>query len=150
MKQGKISLLLRLSSGLLCLASLIILTFPLVTLREGCGPDLSGCVTTNHSAFDLSKVGSAGIECFWIPYFLIVCLGFLLAGAFLRPIGWKIAGTVASALLLAPAFALFIEPDYLCLQAIAAMSVPILLMIAFALYAIAEILEIVRRPRSDS
>lgn len=152
MNKDRIPLMLRLSGGFFCLASIIILAFPLVGLHEGCDPESSSCVTTYYSAFNLSKVSAAGIESFWIPYYLLVCLTFLLVGALLKAFGWKIAGTVAAAFLLVPAFLLLIESDHLCLQAVAAVFVSAFLMIAFAFYSAAEVLEIVRKltPRPSS
>ncbi|MFA6619943.1 MAG: hypothetical protein WCS90_02295 [Bacilli bacterium] len=145
MKNDKISLILRLLSSFFCLTSLIILAFPLVGLREGCGPDSSSCVIIYYSAFNLSKIGAAGIESFWIPYYLIVCLIFLFIGSFLISLRWKIVGSVAAVLLLVPAFILLIESDHLCLQEVSAVFVSVFLMLAFVSYSAALVFEIVWR-----
>jgi len=135
MKTEKIELILRIGGAILCLAAIIILAFPVVILNEGCGPEFSDCVANHYSAFNLSKVGAVGIECFWIPYWLIACLPFLICGAFLKPLAWKIVGVAFSAFLLLPAVVLLAEPDHLALETPAAISVSIILIVAFCTYA---------------
>jgi hypothetical protein len=150
MKNDRIRFILRFGGAALCLAAIIILAFPVVVLNEGCGPELSGCVANRYSAFDLSKVGAVGIECFWIPYWLIVCLPFLLCGALLRPLAWKIVGVAFSAFLLLPAVVLLVEPDHLALDAPAALSVSAILIAAFCAYAGAGVWQLVGKLVSDS
>ncbi len=150
MKSDRIRFILRLGGAALCLAAIVILAFPVVILNEGCGPELSGCVANRYSAFDLSEVGAAGIEGFWIPYYLILCLPFLLCGALLRPLAWKIVGVAFSALLLLPAVLLLAEPGRLALEAPAAASVSAILIAAFCAYAGAGVWQLAGKPVSDS